>query len=276
MAKVLFVVHPYNAPTNVKGNICRWNTTKSHWRKVIYSEGAHFIDLGGCLQQGNIAFVGEWECCSELLDYPVSSPCEFEGIHLPFLTTMDDWRHILSTDPFVHGPKFYHSCCKIGHTKDMAPGDIVLFGSYKKDMPGKILLDTVMVLAERIDLLEKPEYCFPYGYSHVTLSRLHPDDFVWDGKMYDVKEPGTSDMFSFVPCRPVSSLRHPAPIDVPCVISDTIWGSKLSVGRNAGPITVPDIKKFFDALVKEVKAAGFSLGVRMPMPAKRELYDIVK
>ena len=35
MASIYFVCHPYNTPHKVKYTICRWNTTRDHWRMTM-------------------------------------------------------------------------------------------------------------------------------------------------------------------------------------------------------------------------------------------------
>lgn len=275
MANVFFVSHPYNPPTNVKGNICRWNTGREHWRKLLRSQGARYITgLGASPDEGNIVFVGEWECCSECAPCPTNDT-RLGYLHDVFLTEMDSWPHILSTDPFVFGPKFYYSCCKIHKTAKMHPGDIILFGSYKDCLPGQMLLDTVMVLEEKIPLLEQPEHRFPYGYSHVTLTKVHPDSFVWEGRMYDDTPDGT---FSFVPCLPFPSDGTTMQVNMPCVIDSTICGIPIKVGQNVGitELASVDSKTIFADIASKVTAKGYSLGVRMPMPESKPICDILK
>ena len=279
MASIYFVCHPYNTPHIVKHTICRWNTTRDHWRKLLMSLRSKYIDCNDRkLKEGDICFVGEWECCSECRPCPTTNIL-FKDIHQPFITEMDNYQHILSTDPFVFGPRFYYTCCKKERTREMTSGDIVIFGSYKKSLPNKIIVDTVMVLNERIEMLGQPEHKFPYGYTHTTLSRIHPNDWVWSGMMYDdLLCSDDAKMFSFVPCLPLQEGKQIKPIYIPCAIDDTLLGYKIKYGQNVNPLAVPakDLKLIYDEIIRQVAAAGFCLGVRMPMPKKREVSDILE
>ena len=289
MARILFVYHPYKAPSNIKGEICRWNTTLGHWRKLLHSSNAKYIEpLGYAPKNGDILFVGEWECCSKCTNCKTSSPKIFDKLHKPFITELDNWPLTLSTDPFVFGPRFYYSCCKIDKAINMVPGDIVIFGNYSrtasnkalKSAPKRIIVDTVMVLKEKIELLKKPERHFPYGYSHVTLSRLHPNGYIWEGKMYDdIANPTCDDTFSFVPCLPVSANGAKGCYHVPCEIPNpTFNGKSIEVEQNIGVQEFPNIstEDVFKDIVSKIATEGFCLGVRMPMPNKEEIYDILK
>lgn len=112
MASIYFVCHPYNTPHIVKHTIYRWNTTRDHWSKILMSLRSKYIDCNDRkLKEGDICFVGEWECCSECRPCPTTNIL-FKDIHQPFITEMDNYQHILSTDPFVFGPRFYFTCCK--------------------------------------------------------------------------------------------------------------------------------------------------------------------
>lgn len=280
MAKIIFISHPYKAPKHIKGNTCGWNLTTHHWRKLLFSKDSYFIDkLGNKAQKGDITFIGEWECCSECTDCKTNNKL-FSKLHKPFTTTLDNYPNILSTAPFVFGPKFYYSCCKIEKSANMAPGDIIIFGSYKNNLPHKIIIDTVMVLSEKIPLLEKQEHQFPYGYTHVTLSRLHPDSTIWKGLMYDEHSGNdnndtTTPIFSFVPCLLDKNISS---TNIPCIIDNTFFGYTIKGNQNTKAIDIKDedIQKVFNEIASRVIAAGFYLGVRMPTPTNREIYNILK
>ena len=132
-----------------------------------------------------------------------------------------------------------------------------------------------MVLEEKIPLLEKPEHRFPYGYSHVTLTKVHPNSFVWEGRMYDDTPDGT---FSFVPCLPFPSDGATMIVNMPCVIDSSVCGIPIKVGQNVGitELVGVDSKTIFVDIANKITAKGYCLGVRMPMPKSKPICDILK
>ena len=55
MASIYFVCHPYKTPHIVKHTICRWNTTRAHWRKLLMSLRSKYIDCNDRkLKEGDI------------------------------------------------------------------------------------------------------------------------------------------------------------------------------------------------------------------------------
>ena len=55
MGSIYFVCHPYKTPHIVKHTICRWNTTRYHWSKLLMSLRSKYIDCNDRkLKEGDI------------------------------------------------------------------------------------------------------------------------------------------------------------------------------------------------------------------------------
>ena len=296
---VWYVPHPYNKPLNGK-SICPWNESGLHRRKLMESHGAKIVDANGSnIDDCDMVFVGEWECCSEHRPNPhyrTGIKDIYQAIHLPFLTTLDSHPHVLNTDPFVFGDYFYYACCK--KHKDMKPGDIVIFGYSQGSSRDKLFVDTVMVLLGSYLIKNNEDKYFPLAYYNVTLSKILPHENVWVGKMYDnsnyIKHiyndlddvynkmyDENKKMFSFVPCKRVieGSQNTPIMTSQPVITVKNYNGDKLLAASNGNHIVVgspAEMKHIFDDIVSQVQKQGFDLGIYMPMPTYRELKDIVK
>lgn len=250
--KVWFVAHPYcPAPVYYK-EICAWNISSSHRRKMITSDYANYIDDKGILHSGQkIFFVGEWECCSQVMKnvYKKTNNADFSYIHTPFLTEYDYMPQVMNTDPFVFGEKFYYTCCKIDES--MQSGDIVIFGSYKNDETNDIIVDTVIVLDEKIYRCEEPSFQFPSSYYDVTLCKQNVKNRVWTGLMYSENK----NIYSFVPCKTTADYKLP-----------TIAIEGLKGTQNIRPKESDDIQVEFDNIKNQLLEKGYLLGIEMGMP----------
>ena len=255
-SKVWFVAHPYKPAPVYRKEICAWNIRGGHRRKMITSDYACYIDGKGILHSGQkIFFVGEWECCSEVSknEFKEHGVASFSHIHKPFLTEYDYMPQVMNTDPFVFGEKFYYTCCKIDES--MQSGDIVIFGSYKKNNTKEIIVDTVIVLDEKKYQCKEPSTQFPSAYNDVTLCKQNVKNGVWTGLMYSENE----NIYSFVPCKTTADYKLP-----------TIVIEGLKGAQNIRPKESDDIQVEFDNIKNQLLEKGYLLGIEMEMPKFRE------
>ena len=257
--KVWFVAHPYKSAPVYYKKICAWNISGSHRRKMITSDCANYIDDKGVLHSGQkIFFVGEWECCSAVTKnvYKKTNNADFSYIHTPFLTEYDYAPQVMNTDPFVFGENFYYTCCKIDES--MQSGDIVIFGSYKNDDSKGIIVDTVIVLDEKIYRCEEPSFKFPSAYYDVTLSKQNVKNCVWTGLMHSENK----NIFSFVPCKTTADYK------LPMIVVEGLKGT-----QNIRPKESNDIQAEFDNIKNQILEKGYLLGVEMEMPKYIDVHN---
>lgn len=271
---VWFVSHPYAAPPtgNMVGNICLWNRSAPHHRKLIASTAATVINADcQVLMRQEITFIGEWECCSSFKPCGQKSP--FNRIHTPIHSAHDAAiPDCMNTDPYVFGDKFKWICCKQPDMERINIGDIVIFGSYtlKDSTVDKMLIDTVLVVDKVIGGEDFDPSKFSQCYNDVTICHTvtnHDKFYIVLGKMYDPANSYEANVpFSFVPCkRNEDGLMDKLILDRRLPIKE-LSGQPLRIGQNSGHVNIDDNIAAWRAVVDMVRSAGCELGVFMPEP----------
>lgn len=272
---IWFVSHPYDSPPkgDLVGNVCIWNRTAPHHRKLIASSQANIIDANNkVLMQQEITFIGEWECCSSFVLNGQNLP--FNMIHTPIHSKHDaSIPKCMNTDPFVFGDEFKWISCKQPADKSRINiGDIVIFGSYtlkdrKVDM---MLIDTVLVVDKVIVIDNFNPKLFGKCYNDVTIAHTNTvgDGFyIVLGKMYDMTKSYEENVpFSFVPCRRTNNgLMDKLVLDRHIPIAE-LAGKPLRIGQNGGHLGIDDNIAAWHDVVNLVRSAGCELGIFMPEP----------
>ena len=272
---VWFVSHPYAAPPtgNMVGNICLWNRSAPHHRKLIASTAATVINADcQVLTRQEITFVGEWECCSSFKPCGQKSP--FNRIHTPIHSAHDAAiPDCVNTDPYVFGDRFKWICCKQPDMERINIGDIVLFGSYTllNRKVDKMLIDTVLVVDKVIGGEDFDRSKFSQCYNDVTICRTvtnHDKFYIVLGKMYDPAKSYEENVpFSYVPCRRTSNgLMDKLILDRHLPIKE-LAGGPLRIGQNGGHLDIDDNLDAWEVVTRLVRSNGCELGVFMPEPA---------
>jgi hypothetical protein len=279
-----FASHPYQTPpkSDLVGNICLWNRSAPHHRKLLSSTEATVIDAGNnVLQYQDITFIGEWECCSSFVPCGQKSP--FNLIHTPIHSKHDDAiLDCMNTDPYVFGDEFKWICCKQPNKSRIRRGDIVLFGSYTllNRKVDKMLIDTVFVVDRVIGIEEFDPAQFTWCYNDVTITHTkdkkgtkiaesteNKDFYIVLGKMYDPAKSYEENVpFSYVPCRRTSNgLMDKLILDRHLPIKE-LAGGPLRIGQNGGHLDIDDHLDAWDVVTRLVRSNGCDLGVYMPEP----------
>lgn len=277
---VWFVAHPYASPPrkDFVSNICLWNRTAPHHRKILQSFKATVVDNNSLVHNNQaITFVGEWDCCSSFTLNKNRHP--FNRTHVPIYSHLDKRVCCLNTDPYVFGKEFYYVCCKLPKIfNKIRIGDIVIFGSFtmSKRKVDKMLVDTILVVGEKILASDIHSHRFSPCFEDVTLSRSMKiiKDGIIIGKMFDTTKDYQANIpFSFVPCRR-EGLMDKAIIDRHLKIKE-LKGGPFKIGQNGGHIDVADINDVFRGIVQAIQTAGFELGVKMPEPSLTSTNSII-
>lgn len=240
----------------------------------MYSNNATVIDGYNIAHLGQkITFVGEWECCSLVLNTRNGNKAPFNKTHEPIYTPHDAYIPCLNTDPYVFGEEFYYVYCKLTKTmfNKIQVGDIVIFGSYtlNNQKVGNMKIDTVLVVGEKITLANIRCSRYSQCYKDVTLSKLNPNNVngIIIGKMYNPSlDYASNEPFSFVPCR-----RDDNGVMTPLIINRRLKirelkGKPFPIGQKGGHVVVSNIRSAFDAIVNAIRNANYELGVFLPEP----------
>jgi hypothetical protein len=200
------------------GTVMPWNRGE-HKRKFLRASARYLVD--GQPHEGQVAFWGEWEAQSRVLDVWPKDGDLPRFLHEPFYEAPADGVKHQNTDPFLFGRTFLYTNCRQARNvklRHLTQGSIVLFGS----SPGAgFVLDTVFVVDEG----EHP--AFEIGERRVLPDRPEADALVfrplstsekhlgagcraYRGRPYSA---GTAAPFSFVPCRPLTDqMRFQRPL----------------------------------------------------------------
>lgn len=271
-----FASHPYQAPqkSDLVGNICLWNRSAPHHRKLLSSTEATVIDAGNnVLRCQDITFIGEWECCSSFVQCGQKSP--FNLIHTPIYSKHDaSIRDCMNTDPYVFGEEFKWICCKQPKGKSRIHiGDIVIFGSYTllNRKVDKMIIDTVLVVDKVIGVEDFDPKHFSKCYNDVTICHTNTTwsgFYIVLGKMYDTSKSYEENVpFSFVPCRCIDDgLMDKLILDRHRPIKE-LAGEPLRIGQNGGHLDIDDNLDAWDVVTRLVRSNGCELGVFIPEPA---------
>lgn len=271
---VWFVAHPYASPPrgDMVGNICLWNRSSPHHRKLIESTQATVVTSENqVLTQQEITFIGEWECCSSFVPSGQNQP--FNLIHTPIHSKHDAFiTKCVNTDPYVFGNEFkWISCKQPADRNQIHIGDFVIFGSYllKNRKVDKILIDTVLLVDKVISVEDFDPTQFSKCYNDVTIAhtRIHDKFYIVLGKMYDPTKSYEQNVpFSFVPCRRAEDgLMDKLAVDCYLPIKE-LGGYPLCIGQSGGHLDIDDNIAAWRVVVDLVRSAGCELGVFMPEP----------
>lgn len=259
-----------------------WNVG-GHKRKFLRSSGEYVADADDAVVKGELAFWGEWEAESEVEKVgPPRVPHGPEWLHTPYYVRPESYRDLQNTDPFVFGDRFLYTLCKQSKQsrptflRDLAPGSLILFGSHKA---GEFVLDTAFVVADGVlhDSDTWPSALrgrISQTYEDVTIRPTYEDPVAHELRLYTgatQKEP-MHGMFSFAPCLPfdVDRVGFARPsIQLQGVNPDLTQGMK---GAETTSLSVGEIKKRWDAVVKQVLDQGLALGTRFALPPRRERF----
>ena len=268
-----FVSHPYASPPkgDLVGNLCLWNRSSPHHRKLLESLQATIIDCNNqVLSQQEITFIGEWECCSSFV--PSGQKAPFNLIHTPIHSRHDALiTKCLNTDPYVFGNEFKWICCKQPKDKNkLNTGDIVIFGSYTltNRKVDKMLIDTVLVVDKVIEPANFNPKNFSKCYNDVTIVHTDRPFHIVLGKMYDTTKSYEENVpFSFVPCRRAANgLMDKQVLDRHIPIKE-LAGEPLRIGQNGGHLDIDENIDAWRSIVNVVRATGCELGVFIPEPS---------
>jgi hypothetical protein len=161
-----------------------WNRL-DHQRKFLINDGRYLH--AGSLEEGEIAFWGEWEPESEVIN-TISNrlPHGPRYIYKPYYIVPKSYQGLQNTDPFVFGERFYYEGCqqrtKNGPTqlRYLSRGSVILFGSCIDK--SYFVLDTVFVVDDWVDhsrnnYRELLSNAVPEAYKDVTISPWYQERF---------------------------------------------------------------------------------------------------
>ncbi len=163
MPRALLFNHPgrEHVPAT-SGALYPWNTMPApHRRKFLRVQARRALPRAGQnayaleAESNSVTLWAEWEPCSRAWLF-LSSPDRSlpKAWHEPILTCQPP-ANAHNTDPWIFGEEMRYSNCRQGKTpglRQLQVGDVVLFGSLKKCIPGDgfdFLLDTVFVIGSR-------------------------------------------------------------------------------------------------------------------------------
>ena len=257
-----------------------WNNTQEHKRKFMKHKGWFLENLGNEFstkpKEAELYFWGEWEPQSrfELTGNSFSSKERLpHAIHYPIFSTKGIGCH--NTDPFVFGDYFYYTNCKqkqFGRGKNMltlSKDSIIIFGSEinKSDF----IIDTVFVVSENetVEEYKKHPNNYPQILRQATIDLnggLQNWHKLYKGKMYDFENHYSENnkyAFCFFPCKiDCGNNGFERPI--------INWRKFRFQEPGAGTVLYrinpnPDFE-YWNALVAELVAQGFSLGIKLDFP----------
>lgn len=171
-----------------------WSAEPSHYRRLIQHCGC-YVDKNGNYLSAPLAFWSEWEAetIAERLHpnkdffkanfiHHALNPMLMSGTGVCGCGTAAKCPLYLNTDPCLFGSTFKYSNChqsKFGDLRRLAPGSLIVFGSYKKIagcQPKEVFcLDTVFVVDDiAVDYATDNVNAVPCSekYKNLTLLRL--------------------------------------------------------------------------------------------------------
>jgi hypothetical protein len=243
-----------------------WNTGTKHRRKFLRSPG-QYVARDGLLVEASLAFWGEWEAPSCVLDR---------------------WSE-KNTDPWVFGDCFRYSNCKQVTQKSLQTlpgGSVILFGSTlgrKSEIGPRFVLDTVFVVGEhrqRFTPSNPPNTDEAFRVCTIESLATGGDAntcgtssacgdanalfTLYSGATYEAPING---MYSFVPCRGADrdDFRFARPtLLLPLeFVNPSSWRSPKGAGT---PLSPHKIRELWTTVRKQVVDAECLIGVHFPTP----------
>jgi hypothetical protein len=244
--------------------MCDWPEGTTHARKYLQVEGVA-LGASGKLMRGKLGVWTEYEAPTRAQRLKRSGLGP-EFIHTPSSPVL---HPELNTDPWIFQPGFVWSICRQPKPwrTPARPGDIVLFGSSVTSPKGNKdwVLDTVLVIKERLTGTKEPELKPPYqALVEPTLQGLAAEPFI--GQRY---KPDTA--FSFSPCKAAATGTFERP-SINALLGELTLvnsGKRPSPGLAMALATCrPDagMAEFHQRLVQLVWSQGLLLGLRFDLP----------
>lgn len=253
-----------------------WNT-KDHRRKFLRAFGRYRRDIDAEDERAELTFWGEWEAQSKVEALPPAAVGP-RWVHTPMLQPLPTYRGAQNTDPFVFGDYFLYTCCKQRlrsgrptQLRTLPHGSLILFGSH---VAGGFGLDTVFVVDDHIDHHAPYELAgaVPDPYIHTTVRPMYemnadycdPEQVGW--RLYRGRTPReSSDMFSFVPARPVDAAR-PEGFMRPTVTLEPLITPSLRQGQKITVLPPDELQSVWTEVVDQVLAHDLVLATTFDMP----------
>ena len=284
--ELMFVqlLHP-GSEHEPEGSLMEWNRG-AHKRKFLKSNGAYVAD--GVVQSGSVAFWGEWEPQSRVVEtFPKNGPEMPRRLQEPFWRAPKQPGSWQNTDPLVFGDHFLYSNCRQPTNRKLralAAGSIILFGS---NLHGEFVLDTVFVVgshserftAESSNSIQSDGWvqevvferlrqsaCAPPGPTARAQTTCTPTGplRLYQGVTYAESRGGP---FSFVPCNPLGA-EGPA-FARPAVRLERTWiAPNLRMSAKATRATVDQLAAIWETVLHQVMDAGLALGVSLEVPPR--------
>ncbi len=256
------------------GTVMPWNRG-DHGRKFLRSP-ATYVDVAGP-HQGDVAFWGEWEAQSRVLDVWTKDGALPRFLHEPFYDPPPDQLDHQNIDPFVFGDTFLYTNCKqLGNRKlrRLTLGSLVLFGSGTGQ---GFVLDTVFVVG---DDAPRP---YEIGERHVLPDRPETDPLIFRPLSTSTRHLGMSCVvlrsrpyaaasdgpFSFVPCRSLDGpdLRFARPLLEPVGPLHGLVNPKLFMGARVTEVDDATLTATWEHVRAVVEFRQLALGVQLAVPA---------
>jgi hypothetical protein len=252
------------------GTVMEWNRGP-HARKFLKASGRYLED--GAVSTGPFTFWGEWEPQSRILEtYARHGRSGPRWLHDPYWEVPRHRRLLQNTDPLVFGEYFLYSNCRQTRNaklRALRSGSMILFGSR---LEAEFVLDTVFVVgADGQDYIRGesehvacPDWIQAVVFEPLRNIREHPTETLrlYRGRTYEEAPDGP---FSFVPCRPYE-VGHGA-FPRPAIHLDRRWlEPNLAMGAKATRATDAELRVLWEEVVRQVVAAGLSLGIDLEPP----------
>ncbi|MCU1536574.1 MAG: hypothetical protein JWP82_925 [Humibacillus sp.] len=244
-----------------------------HKRKFLRADATYLEH--GRLQTGDVAFWGEWEPPSRVIDVWSKQARLPRFLHEPLFDLVPEGVKHQNTDPLVLGEQFLFTNCRQARQprlRELTPGSLVLFGSGQG--PG-FVLDTVFVVGDD----EHPYY--EIGERDVVPGRPDADALVFRPLASSPKhlgkpcrayrgrphEPGDDRPFSFVPCRPVGpEVRFERPLLRPEGPLEGLINPLLRMAARVEEVDEQTVQAVWEHVRGVVESERLSLGVRLAGP----------
>jgi hypothetical protein len=255
------------------GTVMPWNRGP-HKRKFLAAPGDYLLD--GALQQGSLAFWGEWEPQSVVVDAWPKEGRKPRFLHEPLYEAPPEGVKHQNTDPLVFGESFLYTNCKqitIKKLQRLTPGSLILFGSGQGH---GFVLDTVFVVGGDAGVT------FEIGERSVVPHRPEADALVFRPLSTSTRNQGKTcraysaasyskdarEMFSYVPCRPDGAdVRFERPLLEPIGALEGLITLKLKMGARVNEVEADVVVSAWHHVRAVVEAQGLALGVHLPPPA---------
>jgi hypothetical protein len=250
----------------------------SHKRKFLEVAGKYVDSLKGTPKEcgGTLRFWGEYEGHSEftLLDpVPKATYWDSPGVlHRPFFCL--EKANDQNTDPFVFGDFIYYATCKKKMLDNIAPGDLIIFGSeFGANGDVHFYLDTLIVVGSALPAVISGS--FDRVYIESTLKRIGLSSCAREMPPIHTgrKCAADSSRFSFIPARLSRNERRG--FGRPIVNTKKL--GLQAPGARTGAKSVPvksdeEIQRIWQEVAQSVLNQEFMLGTHVdPLPVRKSL-----